>query len=85
MQIIKMHFLLFTLVILGCSNAQDITNTKATADTTAVATPKTEPKPVGMVVTANPVATEVGLEILRAGGSAMGVVVLLRYPSWSDA
>jgi gamma-glutamyltranspeptidase/glutathione hydrolase len=68
MQIIKKCFLLFTIVIMECSNAQDITNTAINA----------EPKPVGMVVTANPLATEAGLGILRAGGSAMDAAVAIQ-------
>ncbi|MDG1437763.1 MAG: gamma-glutamyltransferase [Emcibacteraceae bacterium] len=60
-------FLLFTFIVVGCGEAEQQTNTQAT-ETSA-------PKPVGMVVTANPLATEAGLEILRAGGSAMDAAV----------
>ena len=62
----KNIFLLFTLIIVGCGEAEQ-QNTQATETT--------DPKPVGMVVTANPLATEAGLEILRAGGSAMDAAV----------
>ena len=33
------------------------------------------PKAIGMVVTANPLATEAGLEILRPGGSALDAAI----------
>ncbi|MBT5074093.1 MAG: gamma-glutamyltransferase [Kordiimonadaceae bacterium] len=57
-------FILLTFIITGCAE-------------TETAAPVTEDvkKAVGMVVTANPVATEAGLEILRAGGSAMDAAV----------
>jgi len=67
MKYTKKLFLLFTFIIFGCS--------ENTTDTNNVVTEETTPKPVGMVVTANPLATEAGLEILRAGGSAMDAAV----------
>jgi gamma-glutamyltranspeptidase/glutathione hydrolase len=76
MQIIKNLILLSTLIIMGCSNDQDITITAA--ETVAETAVKAEPKPVGMVVTANPLATEVGLEILRNGGSAMDAAIAIQ-------
>lgn len=67
MKYTKKLFLLFTFIIVGCSENNTETNNAVTEETT--------PKPVGMVVTANPLATEAGLEILRAGGSAMDAAV----------
>lgn len=61
----KKLFLLITFIIVGCSEAEVPANDNAA----------TEPKAVGMVVTANPLATEAGLEILRAGGSAADAAV----------
>lgn len=63
----KKLFLLFTFFVVGCEEAEQQTNTQAT-ETSA-------PKPVGMVVTVNPLATEAGLKILRTGGSAMDAAV----------
>lgn len=62
----KKLFLLITFIIGGCSEAEVPANDNASA---------AEPKAVGMVVTANPLATEAGLEILRAGGSAADAAV----------
>jgi gamma-glutamyltranspeptidase/glutathione hydrolase len=67
MKYTKKLFLLFTFIIIGCS--------ENTTDTNNAVTEETTPKPVGMVVTANPLATEAGLEILRAGGSATDAAV----------
>ena len=67
MKYTKKLFLLFTFIIIGCS--------ENTTDKNNAVTEETTPKPVGMVVTANPLATEAGLEILRAGGSATDAAV----------
>ncbi|MDA9770272.1 gamma-glutamyltransferase [Emcibacteraceae bacterium] len=63
----KKLFLLFTFIIVGCSENTTDSNTTVTEDIA--------PKPVGMVVTANPLATDAGLEILRSGGSAMDAAI----------
>ncbi len=62
----KKLFLLFTFIIVSCSQGDDSAQSGVE---------QAAPKAVGMVVTANPVATEAGLEILRAGGSAMDAAV----------
>ncbi|MDG1708739.1 MAG: gamma-glutamyltransferase, partial [Emcibacteraceae bacterium] len=62
----KKLFLLFTFIVVGCGEAEQQSSSIATEEA---------PRPVGMVVTANPLATEAGLEILRAGGSAMDAAV----------
>lgn len=63
-------FLFTAFIITGCSQSetsgvQEETNTSSNTDA----------KAIGMVVTANPIATQAGLEILRAGGSAMDAAV----------
>lgn len=67
MKYTKHLFLLFTLFVVGCGQGEQ----QAATETVEV----TERKPVGMVVTANPLATEAGLTTLRAGGSAMDAAV----------
>ena len=61
----KKLYLLLTLTIVGCSEI----------DKPKVVTSSEPAKAIGIVVTANPVATEAGLEILRAGGSALDAAV----------
>ena len=65
MKLTNTLFLIFTFVVFGCSEAEISSNNNESF----------VPKAIGMVVTANPVATEAGLEILRAGGSAMDAAV----------
>ncbi|MDC0111170.1 gamma-glutamyltransferase [Emcibacteraceae bacterium] len=57
---------IFIFIITGCSQVDEEAGNNNQLG---------NPKAVGMVVTANPIATEAGLEILRAGGSAMDAAV----------
>lgn len=60
------HLLLLLVFVVGCSETASLTkNIKKTI----------KQKAVGMVVTANPLATEAGLQVLRAGGSAADAAV----------
>ncbi|MCC3861217.1 gamma-glutamyltransferase [Pseudemcibacter aquimaris] len=67
MKYTKHLFLFLTLFIVGCGQGEQQASNQPIETT--------ERKPVGMVVTANPLATEAGLETLRAGGSAMDAAV----------
>ncbi len=67
MDFTKRFFLFFTLFIISACSEQDVATNNATEEV--------KPKAVGIVVTANPLATEAGLEILRAGGSAIDAAV----------
>ncbi len=58
--------LLFVFIVSSCSGADQ---------STEQAVENNVDEAVGIVVTANPVATEAGLEILRAGGSAVDAAV----------
>lgn len=67
----KKLFLFFTLIIISaCSSETTPSNDNAVE--------QSEPKAVGIVVTANPLATESGLEILRAGGSAVDAAMAVQ-------
>lgn len=69
MQLSKKLFILFTFIIVSCGQAEQ----QSTTETTEQAR-----KAVGIVVTANPLATESGLEILRAGGSAVDAAMAVQ-------
>ena len=66
---ITKNFLLFITFIFvsACSEQQQSASNNQSEETS--------PKPVGIVVTANPLATEAGLRILREGGSAADAAV----------
>lgn len=65
--------LLSTSVLLCACNKYSSTNTDAKPDTSTLSPSPSQ----AMVVTANPLATEAGLEILRAGGSAVDAAIAI--------
>ena len=71
------NLLFFTICLLltkACSGTSD----QPTSETQTSATSATDRKPVAMVVTANPLATETGLNILRQGGSAVDAAIAIQ-------
>lgn len=71
MDFTKKLFLLFTLIIVSSCSEQNAPANDNVAE-------QSEPQAVGIVVTANPLATESGLEILRAGGSAVDAAMAVQ-------
>jgi len=69
---------LFTITT-ACSSAEDKAVEKvATEQPAEVVTQPVAQKPAAMVVTANPIATETGLAILRQGGSAIDAAIAVQ-------
>jgi len=63
--------IVLSFLTIACSAPQE------PAKPTKSSKPERTAKPVGMVVTANPLATQAGLEVLRAGGSAIDAAVAI--------